>query len=307
MSGTQGMMPPMRRTTVLVVAPWTWFHVRDLTVLMELVAVVLPLLLAGCIGLLVARRLLVPAASLVVFSLVVVAGPWIPRDLGHPADGVTIAVANVLQDNVHPEDVVEDILRQDADVVVVPEATLEIHRLLEQHFHWALRAYRFDASIGVYGHIPVRMPEDVRGPLAVTRQLRAVVEGPDGEFVLWAVHLPKPWFVATGGYQLRPGAHARAIDGVLDRVAQEAEPVVLAGDTNLTDRGRGYRKLTAHLDDALRTTWGGPTARKWYLRPLLLRIDHVLVPKDWCADHGHRFALTGSDHRGVRVRVGPCD
>jgi endonuclease/exonuclease/phosphatase (EEP) superfamily protein YafD len=40
---------------------------------------------------------------------------------------------------------------------------------------------------------------------------------------------------------------------------------------------------------------------------LLLRIDHVFVPGDWCADDGGRFPLTGSDHRGVKVTVGPCD
>jgi endonuclease/exonuclease/phosphatase (EEP) superfamily protein YafD len=299
----------MRRTLVLVVAPWTWFLVRDAGSLMELVAVLLPLLVAGAIGVLVARHLRIAAASFAVFGITAVAGPWIPHDLGRPAGdtAITIAVANALQDNVHPEDVVADIVDQDADVVVVPEATPKMHELLRARFRYALRAHRFDASIGVYGNIPMTMPEDVRGPLDVPRQLRAVLHPPGGrEVVLWAVHLPKPWFVATGGYQMRPGQHARTIDALLDRIAREDGPVVLAGDTNLTDRGRGYRRITAHFDDALRTTWGGPTARKWYLRPLLLRIDHVFVPEDWCADGGSRFRLTGSDHRGVRVTVGPC-
>jgi endonuclease/exonuclease/phosphatase (EEP) superfamily protein YafD len=299
----------MRRTSVLVVAPWTWFLVRDLGSVMELVAVVLPLLLAGAIGLLVARRQRIPALSCALFAVVVVAGPWLPHGLGHPAEesALTIVVANVLQHNVHPEDVVEDIVAQHADVVVVPEATPKIHELLRDRFRYALRADRFDASIGVYGDVRLTMPVDVRGPLDVPRQLRAVIHPPHGrDIVLWAVHLPKPWFVATGGYEMRPGQHARTLDTLLDRIAEEDGPVVLAGDTNLTDRGRGYRRVVARFDDALRTTWGGPTARKWYLRPLLLRIDHVFVPEGWCADDGGRFALTGSDHRGVEVTVGPC-
>jgi vancomycin resistance protein VanJ len=299
----------MRRSTVLAVAPWAWFLVRDRGTVMELLAVLLPVLATAAIGLLLARRRRIPAISCAVFALVAVVGPWRPIGLGHPAPAtaLTVAVANVLQDNVHPEDVVDDIVAQHADVVVVPEATPKIHELLAARFRYALRADRYDASIGVYGNVPVTMPTDVRGPLEVTRQLRAVVTAPNGdEVVLWAVHLPKPWFVATGGYQMRPGQHGRTIDALLDRIAEEDGPVVLAGDTNLTDRGRGYRRITAHFDDALRTTWGGPTARKWYLRPLLLRIDHVFVPEGWCADDGGRFALTGSDHRGVEVTVGPC-
>ena len=294
----------------VVLGPWSWFLLRDSWVGMELVAVLLPLFVAVAIALFLALAdrhhwLRLAALSLIMFGVVAVVGPWVPHDTGHPADGsVTVAVANTLTTNTRPDDVVADIVAQHANVVVVPEASVAVHQRLVREFKYSLRADTpYPSAIGVYSNIPIHAPTFVPGLLDQRSQIRVEV---DGRFVLWAVHLPKPWLVAHDEYELRPGAHARKIDAFLEAFSKETMPLVVAGDINLTDRGRGYRKLTDRFDDALRGRWGGPTARKWYLRPLLLRIDHVFEPKGWCADQGGRFALTGSDHRGVRVRVGPC-
>lgn len=296
-------------------APWLWLAVRDTTPLLELVAVTLPLLavaaIAALVGLAVARArwFAAPAASVLVLAVVAVVGPWLPRDTGEPATpGTTVAVANVLRDNRSAEAVVDDILAQDADVVVVPEASLAVHQLLDEAYAYTVRPDRRDPVMGVYARIPIAAPVFVPGLLANTRQQRIEVHGPGGDFVLWAVHLPRPWVTTDGNHQMRPPGHAAKLEELLDAFAAEDEdvPVVVAGDANLTDRGRAYHRMTKHFDDALRGTWGGPTARKWFLRPLLLRVDHVFVPEDWCADGARRFALSGSDHRGVAVRVGPC-
>lgn len=294
-------------------APWLWFAVRNTTPLLELVAVALPLLavlaLAGLITLATRQRwYLVPAASVALAAVVAVVTPWVPRHLGHPADpGVTIVVANVLASNRSPEQVVADILDQDGDLVVVPEAPLAVHQLLDDAYPYAFRAERRDPVLSVFARVPVTEPRFVGGLLDRTRQHRLEVHAPGGDFVLWAVHLARPWLTAAGNYQMRPPGHARKLESFLDAFAQEGDvPVVVAGDTNLTDRGRGYHRMTSRFADAMRDTWGGPTARKWFLRPLLLRVDHVFVPKEWCADRARRFPLTGSDHRGVAVRVGPC-
>lgn len=296
-----------------MVSPWLWFAVRDTTPLLELVAVALPLLsvvaMAGLIALGTRDRwFLVPAASVALVGVVAVVPPWVPRDLGHPAGpGVTIAVANVLGSNRAAEAVARDILDQDADVVVVPEAPLAVHELLEDAYPYAFRAERRDPVLSVFARVPVTEPRFVGGLLDRTRQHRLEVHAPGGDFVLWAVHLARPWLTAEGSHQMRPPGHARKLDEFLDAFADEGDvPVVVAGDTNLTDRGRGYRRMAARFDDAMRATWGGPTARKWFLRPLLLRVDHVFVPRAWCADRARRFPLSGSDHRGVAVRVGPC-
>jgi endonuclease/exonuclease/phosphatase (EEP) superfamily protein YafD len=295
---------------LVVAAPWAWFLVRDTSVVMEIVAIVLPLLAIVAFEALVGfailwRWLLAPAASVAVFGVVAVLGPWIPHDTGHPARGVTIAVANVLGHNDRADEVVDDILATHADIVVVPESTFAIHVRLAGRYDHAVRVPLFDVALGVYSNLPISASGNPPGLLDRARQARIEVDGPDGRFVLWALHLPKPWF-ASVGYQMRPGGHARKLDAYLDRFAAETLPVVVAGDTNLTDRGRGYRKMTARFDDALRGIWGGPTSLKRFLPPLFLRIDHIFMPEGWCADRAGRFDLTGSDHRGVHARVGPC-
>ncbi len=81
---------------------------------------------------------------------------------------------------------------------------------------------------------------------------------------------------------------------------------MVAGDFNTSDRSRPYRRITGRFRDAMRTGWAGPTYVKTVWRPFLLRIDHIFVPRDWCSARPERFALHGSDHRGLAVDVGPC-
>jgi endonuclease/exonuclease/phosphatase (EEP) superfamily protein YafD len=80
----------------------------------------------------------------------------------------------------------------------------------------------------------------------------------------------------------------------------------LAGDLNLSDRTREYRRLTGRFRDAMRAGLAGPTYMRLPYRPLLLRIDHLFVPRGWCSRGAHTFTMRGSDHRGVAAEVGPC-
>jgi endonuclease/exonuclease/phosphatase (EEP) superfamily protein YafD len=98
----------------------------------------------------------------------------------------------------------------------------------------------------------------------------------------------------------------REREALLASSRRETAPVVLVGDFNSSDRGRGYRRVTGRFRDAMRSRWAGPTYTARLLRPFLLRIDHVFVPRDWCSAAPERFTVHGSDHRGVAVDVGPC-
>jgi endonuclease/exonuclease/phosphatase (EEP) superfamily protein YafD len=281
---------------------------------MEVVAIFLPVLVllavVALVGLLAFTKqplLLVSAASWTVFGIVAVLLPWVPHPTGHvaPGKGTTVVVANALADNPTKDLTVEDILRVDADVVVVPESTRRLHDLLAPHYAYAHRFQFASASLGVYSRLPVKeLPVDPPVYFSA-RYLRLEVDGPT-PFVLWALHLPRPWFTAKSDYQMRPGGHARVISKFLRAIDAETLPVVVAGDLNLTDRGRGYRKFTAHLDDAMRGIRGARSEIKRLYRPLLLNIDHILEPPSWCAEGARRFELRGSDHRGITVRVGPC-
>jgi endonuclease/exonuclease/phosphatase (EEP) superfamily protein YafD len=282
------------------------------SVVMEIVAVLLPPLVAGVVlvqvGIAVATRrtpLLASAVSWIVFGVLAAALPWIPHATGHPAGGVKIAVANVMVHNEAPGAAVRGLLAQRADILVVPEDSGPIHDRLSLYYRYARRYPYGQAWLGVFSNVPVKELPPLPGVFDPNRYVRVEVAA-ETPFVLWAVHLPRPWFQPRGSYQMRPGGQARVLSEVLDAVGKETLPVVMAGDMNLTDRGRGYRKATAHLDDALRSIRGAWSETKVAFRPLLLSIDHILEPPSWCADQAGRFAIAGSDHRGIIARVGPC-
>ena len=91
-----------------------------------------------------------------------------------------------------------------------------------------------------------------------------------------------------------------------DAIAAETDPVILAGDLNMTDRAAGYRMLGGPMHDAMRTGWwAASTYRHGMWRDLSLRIDHLFVPADWCAVDAKTFGVPGSDHRGIESTVGP--
>ena len=310
-------MIPRRRSTQLAlgagVVPWLWFVVRDLSVVMEVVAVLLPpLVLLGVLALVAAAAITGnpafagSAVSVLLMGVVTVALPWLPHPTGHPPDGVTIAVANVLANNREPQAAARDLLTLDADVLVVPEDSAPIDQVLRASYPFTHRAPHRSAWLGVYARVPVKelpYPKDLY--LDPSRYARIQVDAAT-PFVLWALHLPRPWLFPKGGYQLRPGGHARVLSAVIRHMDAETLPVVAAGDMNLTDRGRGYRKITAHLDDAMRSIRGARSEIKPSFRLLLLSIDHILEPPSWCADQARRFRISGSDHRGIGARVGPC-
>ena len=93
----------------------------------------------------------------------------------------------------------------------------------------------------------------------------------------------------------------------LSRAAErEADPVVIAGDFNMSDRQLGYRRMTSVFRDATRTGWAADTYDHAVWRLLFMRIDYVFVEQDWCAAAAERFTVPGSDHQAVATTVGPC-
>lgn len=288
---------------LVVLLPWAWFWTRDSSAAMEVVAAVLPALVALVVALWLAlgdrnHWLRLAALSWTIFGVVVVVGPWQRRDTGHPRDdaNVAIAVAHTGAHDRRVHDVVDDIVGQHADVVVVPDATAELNAALVRTFTYSLRAdEKQGTAVGVYSTLPIEAPRAVDAVLDDHHALRVVV---GGKLVVWALQQPSDWRT--------PSHQSRVVDALLGELSTETLPVVVAGDTTITDRGSAYRKLAARYDDAMRAAWGGPTARAWYVRPLLLRVDHIFEPPDWCADRAGRFPIAGSDRRGVHVRIGPC-
>lgn len=310
-------------TAVVAALPWTWFGLRYLPLaVVDVLAILLPLVVVAVVvtalGVAVARgtsraaagradvvrrrwvRPLVLALSTLLAGTVAVAGPWLPADAGAVAGrGIVVAGANVDAQS-GPREAMAGI---DADVWVVAELNRDVEDALGARYPFR-DGEGVPPHVGVYSRYPLRLT-GAAGPDLPGR--RYEVAGPDGPFVLYALHIPRPWIFGdtSWGYQVGVAEHQRIAERVAEQVAAETLPTVVVGDLNSTDRGRDLRALTAVTVDAMRDTVGGPTSvGKW--RPLLARIDHVLVTPGWCGDDARRVPMSGSSHRIVTARVGPC-
>lgn len=290
--------------------PWWWFAVRDLGPWADVAAIFLPAALVP-VALAMAwaavhRRAVAVsvAASWTLFAVVALTGPWWPLEGAAPAaPTVRVVVGNVLGANPETVAAAADLTAQNPDVLVVSEDHEEIDAQLRRSFAHAMTSDSGGRGAGVYTDLPVTrlpLPPRLRG----RRGVRVRIDGPAGPFVLYALHLPRPWSYDTADYQVTPTEYRRVITDIVASVRAEQGPVVVAGDLNLVDRTSWYRTITSTLRDAMRSSWAGPTSRRWW--PLLARIDHVLESPSWCATGAHRFTIAGSDHRGVSAAVGPC-
>lgn len=293
----------------LATLPWTWFPLREvLGVVGDVLAIVLP----PFVGVLAAagvatalwrrqRRWLLPAGSAVLMGVAAVVGPWLPADAGAvvPGQAVTVAGANVRA----VPDAADALLALSPDVLVVSELSPDLDPALAAAYPYRQLAFG-GPNVGVYSRLPLRVLD---GPDVELPGLRLEVAGPAGPFVLYGLHVPRPWFTTEDSYQATIAEHHAIMDALAARVAAETRPVVVVGDLNSPDRGRDYRRLLdrAAMVDAVRSDGTTFTSTgKWV--PLLLRIDHLLVSAGWCGDAPGQVELPGSDHRGVTATVGPC-
>jgi endonuclease/exonuclease/phosphatase (EEP) superfamily protein YafD len=289
--------------------PWWWFALRDLGPWADVVAIFLsvvlvPVALAVAVAVVV-RRLgaTFVAGSWVLFAAVALAGPWWPAATSPPAAPLRLVAANVLGANREVASAATDLVSQHPDVLVVSEDGAALDTALRASFDHALTSDPRGRGTGVYSDLPIeRLALPAR--LDARRGVRVRVDAPSGPFVLYAIHLPRPWPYQTSDFQVTPTEYRRVIGDVLASVRAERLPVVIAGDLNLVDRTSSYRDMTSTLRDAMRSSWAGPTSRKWW--PLLARIDHIFESPGWCSSDAHRFTITGSDHRGVTASIGPC-
>ncbi|MEO5898604.1 MAG: endonuclease/exonuclease/phosphatase family protein [Ilumatobacteraceae bacterium] len=250
---------------------------------------------------------IVPVAVVLVSAFVIVAPRW-PARTAAPVDPLRLAAVNLQFDSGEAAAGVRDAVAVGADVLVVSELTPVTDEMLRVAYPYRvvsadLLHSRFGE--GVYATVPLTA---LATPPGITDQLLRVAVGAVTPFVVYAVHLPRPTFDEPAPAAMISFDGQRAAAFALDRaVDAEQGPVVISGDLNLSDRTSGYRKLAAGRVDATRTGWAGSTYKGSLVwRLLLLRIDHIFLPADWCSRDGSTFQLSGSDHDGVAATIGRC-
>ena len=297
---------------VAALAPWTWFAVRNRTLLLDLIAIGLPVLFTGAalvIGVYAALRkrrlLIVGVVSWLLAGLVAVVGPWRPQPVPPPVRGFRVVAANVNSKNPTIARAVADALAQDGDLVLLIEAGKG--RWTPPPEYPTVIRPQYSAQV-ILSRFPARLLDKPRAWPNDFRAHRLEVDAPTGRVVVYLAHLKRPHLGPGRILRIRSQLQAqrREREAMLRSARAEGVPVVVAGDFNTSDRSRPYRRITGRFHDAKRTDWGGPTYVRTVLRPFLLRIDHIFVPRDWCSARPERFDLHGSDHRGLAVDVGPC-
>jgi endonuclease/exonuclease/phosphatase (EEP) superfamily protein YafD len=303
---------PVRRLLLAlgIAAPWAWFLVRDAHPWLNAVAVLLPALAIGAVvvlfllaGLLRSPGTLFVAVSVGAMAVVAVLGPRVAHDAVEPVVPITIAFANVYDENHAPEDAADDLLDRGTDLIVAVEATEPFREAIDAAD--TQRPYQLDeGQLLLHSPWPAEIvdPEPPIMPEGRAILVRVLPPGVSPVHVL-VVHAPNPSSATTFA------AQTRQIERVQHYVLAfaSAGPVVLVGDLNLSDRTSAYRSLDASLRDVMRA---GTRAHNTYAggiwRFAMLRIDHLFVDRDWCASEPDVFAVSGSDHRGILATIGPC-
>jgi endonuclease/exonuclease/phosphatase (EEP) superfamily protein YafD len=304
-----GLARRLLPVVIAVVVPWAWFAVRDIGGPFDAVAVGLPLIgvtaiLSTAVVAVIAGRAwpLVAGTSILVVCSVAVIGPRLPRAVASPDPGIRVLMANVWEANPAPESVPASLFERGADVVVAAEMPKD--PFYEQTTVAATAAGLTETvehgQLAAWSRFPVRALSETGLP--ASRVMRIGVDAPGSPFVLYVVHAPNPLRDDTSFSDQRWFA-----EELLDSIALEHRPVVLAGDLNMSDRVVSYRLIDGALTDAMEA---GAAAETTYVggwwTTLLLRIDHIFVDPSWCAADPSTVTIAGSDHRGVEAAVGPC-
>jgi vancomycin resistance protein VanJ len=238
----------------------------------------------------------VVALSVAAFTVVAVEEPRAPEARPAPRAPLHVVSANVYENNPDPGAAAAALLRDDADVLAIIEAQPPVADALDA-------AYAHDID---HDHIEIhsRYPmHELSSGASIRHQLviRARIWGPGGPFILYVIHQLNPLYDAAFAEQTDD------LQALIDRASSERQPVVLAGDFNMTDRSRGYRLLSASFADAMRSgARAGSTYDHGIWAALFLRIDHIFTDSSWCAAGGRALSVPGSDHQAISVDVGPC-
>lgn len=300
-------------------APW-WLNLADTFTLYLFIPTLLVLLL----GLLLFSRSILLTCFLPIVLFVFLYGEmFLPMrpDSALAGSAFTIMTHNVNAANPDPQRVVQVIKDTAPDIVAVQELTNSLAEVLvsglSDSYRYRVLVPREDYSgAGVFSRFPIVSEETFEaGHLG-----QHLVVDVNGQSVhLFNVHLLPPGFrfgsrTSFPPYMIRQfdtRMQTEQVEVVLRRVDEIRGPVLVAGDFNMTDQTRPYRRIRENLTDVFRETgWGFghtfPVRRRGLPLPLpVFRIDYVFHSRELVALEAHVGASTGSDHLPLVARLGP--
>lgn len=225
-------------------------------------------------------------------------------------ESVTVMTVNLLMINQQTGPMLDEIKAAQPDILFIQEYTLDWHRALSSglgdtfpHVRYAAREDSFGTAL--YSRRPFVGEVDRFLPLgsASTPQFRAVVEIAGRPVALYNIHLLPPWgleYIAE---------NRREFADLIDWLADEPLPIIMAGDFNFTEASPNAASLKRlGLADAhdlagfgRGTTWPNMSFFRWIPT---IRLDHIYLSGELTASTCRTGHGAGSDHRPVVAEVG---
>jgi vancomycin resistance protein VanJ len=233
------------------------------------------------------RRALAAVALPTVVWLVLFGTAWLPG--GGGSVQLRVASQNLRADNADPAATVSRLA--EADLIGLQELADSAREPVERALSASHPHRAVVSTVALYSRFPIREHTGVDTGLGWIRGLRAVVAAPQGEVVVYVVHLGS---ARAGATETRD----RTVASLAETLRRESAPrLIVLGDLNTASTDRVIRPLTDLLRDAqadagrgLGFTWPSPLP--------VTRPDHILY-RGLTASFADVLRTPHSDHRAV--------
>ncbi len=248
-----------------------------------------------------------------------------PRDTGYH---LLVLSHNVGQD-LPDYDSLDDLLcKVDADIVLLQEITCDY---VDRHWDKLSHTYQYlsygpflekkHVASGILSKHPIIKVDNFKlADIGIVLQQRALISIEDNVVSVYNIHLTFPWIdigrdpffscVPWPKYDYR--ARSEEVNNLTKMLLEENNPIIAAGDFNLTFWSDDYKKLTKIVTDAYRSTgkrsgfsWPANRTPSLYI-PLatpFVRIDYLFHSSSFQTNDAEFLAKTGSDHLPLLVEV----
>ncbi|MFC4147826.1 endonuclease/exonuclease/phosphatase family protein [Micromonospora mangrovi] len=216
-------------------------------------------------------------------------GDWIPPAAGAGPAAVRVASQNLRSGNPDPAATVDALAGSGADLIALQEVDDDGRIDAALGARYPHRATV--STVALWSRWPIRDSTGVDTGLGWTRALRAVVAAPDGDLVVYVVHLGS---ARAGHTATRDETLAALAATVRD---DHAPRLVVLGDLNTATTDRVFVPLTRLLHDA-QTDAGQGFGFTWPSTVPVTRPDHVLY-RGLTPTSAGVLRTPESDHRAV--------
>ncbi len=222
------------------------------------------------------------------------------------------------------ENLVNLILTQEPDIVCLQEVTgkhnKEAFPKLQPFYY-----IKPGPGVAVLSKYPILSGENIKLGDESHResQQRVIIQlNPQQQVVVYNVPTSSPWvkFYKYGGLKFpvyEYGERSVEIADLVQRLQKEQDPVILAGDLNMTDQSQDYANLRGVMRDTFAESgWGfGFTWPDGWdfnfllpnsniiLKYPLVRVDYIWHSQEWFSTKTEVLPTTGSDHLPLVTQV----